>query len=183
MNHLSVWADRCSETQGLIDYELKQLRKEYNPITKEIPVDTSYEIDPDTPPFAALEAAYPKIKCAGHTTDCIASMLNCSKSSAKKVGVHNLPVNQIWRRHMVRLLEQCSKDPDLSASSYNHYRSYLRMMFRVLVKLEAIETNPITDEIEKEKSVCNLRTTLTPEEGAKVDSFLNLQKGSHAYLI
>lgn len=173
MNHLADWQARRNLTDFILDEEKERLRKGFNPITREFASDINLELSPDTSLIPALEYAYKKLKCAKHTLDCVKSMLNVATKAAKQLNIYTLAVGETKRRHIVRLLEQCSTNNNLSPSSYNHYRSYLMMMFKVLVKIEAIETNPVTKEIDKEKVVQRIRQTLTIEERREIDIYLS----------
>lgn len=61
---------------------------------------------------------------------------------------------------------------DFGASSYNHYRSYLRMLFKVIVPLANLAGNPINENIPKEKGVKKIRDVLTNEQRKLINDYL-----------
>lgn len=58
------------------------------------------------------------------------------------------------------------------ASSFNHYRSYLIMLFNVIVPLANMAGNP-AHNIHKEKDIKKIRDVLTPDQRKKVNDYLH----------
>ncbi|HEY9196676.1 MAG TPA: hypothetical protein VIM77_10435 [Mucilaginibacter sp.] len=58
------------------------------------------------------------------------------------------------------------------ASSFNHYRSYLIMLFNVIVPLANMAGNPV-EKIGKEKEIKKIRDVLTPEQRTLVNDYLH----------
>lgn len=153
------------------------LRQHFNPITglfmapRDVP-DTDYIIHPDTTLVKALKAAKERISGVKSTKTDLASVLNGIGKAAKRIRLDAMPIKDVRRRHVLMLLDQCSKDiARWSPSRYNKYRSYLLMLFKELVIVEAVEQNPVTD-IPKEKVLQKMRLTLTDQERSKIDEHL-----------
>jgi len=58
------------------------------------------------------------------------------------------------------------------ASSFNHYRSYLIMLFNVIAPLANMAGNPV-EKIGKEKEIKKIRDVLTPEQRILVNDYLH----------
>jgi integrase len=153
------------------------VKQHYNPITGLFmapaePEREDYIIHPDTLLIPALKAAKERIKGVRSTRYDLESVMKGVCTAAKRVRVDNLAIKDIRRRHVLMILTQCSKDiKKWSPNRFNKYRSYLLMLFKELLIIEAIEQNPVTD-IPKEKTVKNIRLTLTMEERIRIDEHL-----------
>jgi integrase len=60
---------------------------------------------------------------------------------------------------------------NFGASSFNHYRAYLLMLFKIIVPLANMAGNPVTD-IPKEKEIKKIRDVLTDEQRKLVNEYL-----------
>lgn len=60
---------------------------------------------------------------------------------------------------------------NFGAASFNHYRSYLLMLFKIIVPLANMNGNPVKD-IPKEKEIKRIRETLTLQQRKKVNEYL-----------
>lgn len=164
MNEHKDWASRKEATALIMEIELDKLKnKGYNPITREAvapDLDLDYEIDPSTPMATALLKAQTKLKCDKHTKNEIAIKLNVMIEAAKKLRLVSLPINMVSKRHLKRILEYLEENrPNFNAPSYNHYRSYLIMLFSELSDMETIGANP-AKELKKRKQVKKIRETV-----------------------
>ncbi len=73
---------------------------------------------------------------------------------------------------MKNMLEFIQKtNPRFTANTFNKYRSYLMILFKELVEMEACDSNPLR-EISKQRCVVKLREVPTPEEMALIDAHL-----------
>lgn len=169
----STIPERQKIVRDLIAQELDLLlNRGYNPITNTFLEEAVYEIHPSTPMFTALWQALDKLICPKPAKDSIKSVLNILQPIAAEASVHLLPVDQVKRRHIKMILEKAEKERKLSPTNYNHYRAYLMMLFKELVTMEAIESNPVTKELPKRKIVKKARLTLTKAEREKVNQHL-----------
>ncbi len=168
-------AERRAMAKSLIEDELHKLRElGYNPITNTFitPLECEYEIDPETPFIAALWKALDKLPVVKDTRKDMKSVVNGVKKAALQLRFDQLPINKISRRHIKMILDRCSKNnARWSARRYNMYRSYLLMIFKELVELEAVTANPIRD-ISKMKEIKRLRPVLSDAQRVKIDEHL-----------
>lgn len=183
MNEYKTLAERRAVTKDLLKNELYNLQElDFNPITRHIreheqPDYTEYVIDPATPLNTALLAASGLMKLARETHKDIRSVLKYFCQASDQLRLSTKPVNEIKRRHVRMIIDQVGKnktsDPKASwtATTFNFYRGYLMMIFKVLVDNDVIELNPVK-EIAKQKTTRTLRTTLTDEQRETVDSLL-----------
>jgi integrase len=175
MNSFTTLEERQEATEILMRNELKLLQEEgYNPITNTFtaPIEIDYEIDPATPFIQALRAAHQKIPGARSTLNDIKHVITGIESSARQLRFSDIKISDIRRRHIKMILDQCVKsNPNFSDGRYNKYRSYLLMLFKELLEMEAIESNPISD-ISKKKTIKKMRKVLTPEERTKINRHL-----------
>ncbi len=176
MNKFKTLQERREATTRLLGFEIFSLQQEcYNPITgtrQERTDEIKYEIDPATPFYEALKLAKEKLTCGHNTLIDIASMLTYVKCAATHLKYLNLPVGQIRRRHIKFLLEQCGKEKKKwGPTSFNNYRAYLMMLFKELVELDAVESNPVRD-ISKMKGIRKIRLTLNEKDRKKIDRHL-----------
>jgi len=156
MNDLADLKEKQSITKFLINQEKEKLDNQgYNPVagTYYSPPESSdiKEITPDIPFIKALWAASELLTCVmmGDIKCVIRGMEEAAgKLFDKKLqkSYKALKVSQITRRHIVYMLEQRKKD-NKTFGSYrqNKYRTALMMLYKKLVALEAVESNPIRD--------------------------------------
>ncbi|HRE52209.1 MAG TPA: tyrosine-type recombinase/integrase [Flavitalea sp.] len=167
MNVYKTQLERMQAAQVLIDDELHQLTAlGYNPITKIFTpfYDPDTEITPEMPLPQALDVAKTKLKCDPDTVKDLGYALNFIKTAINHINLNRLPVGQVSRKYIVRILEACGAVKETwTAATFNKYRTYLIMLFKVLVKYEALENNPVLS-IEKEVVIRKLRDVVTPEQ-------------------
>lgn len=156
MNDIKDLAQRQAATKVLIDGEIERIdQKLYNPVTGKYYVITQSieEILPSTPFIDALNKAAGMITCVPRMMEDIVCVIKKLGEAAAKLfdKAHHKPylalkISQVSRKHIVYLFEQCKKDNDkFSVHRQNRYRSYLMMLYKQLLKLEAVEHNPIND--------------------------------------
>jgi len=174
MNHEKISRVRALTTQVIIDTELQLLKDGYNPITKRTiaPVTIIYEIEPNTPILSALNKSFERIKITKFNRYSIKSCLKWVTKSIKQLRFDGLQINQVRRKHIKLILEQCEKNQSRwSAQTYNHYRAYLMMLFKELLELDAIELNPVT-ALKKMPVERKLRILPTNEQRKLIDDYL-----------
>jgi integrase len=169
INQFQSHPSRKAATETAISDELDRLLSGYNPVTTATiaPPQEHFEIHPQTPLVQALKEV--KLKVAPRTLGEIRKNLVYIEKAARILKMATLPIADVRKKHMKRILEIATDGR--SASTYNHYRAYLSMLFKELVELEAIEQNPVTD-ISKRKEVKNIRETLTEKQRQEVDTHL-----------
>jgi integrase len=183
MNHLKDLAKRQAMTRILINAEKEKIDNQlYNPITGQYYVmpDQVEEITGSMPFIDALNKAYDMLQCVPRMLEDIKCAINGLSDAAGKLydKAHQKPyvglkISQVSRKHIVYLFQQCKKDnPRFSANRQNKYRAYLVMLYKQLVKVEAVEHNIIND-IPVEKGVIKKKRHLfTPTEMLLIDTNL-----------
>lgn len=175
MNKFKSIGDRRAATRLLLDNEIGMLQGGYNPITRQIKDECiATEISPDTGFYEALEYAKGKIKGASSTIRDIRSVMAGTKEALQQLRLYYLEISNVKRRHVKAIIEQVQKNAgDDSAHRYNKYRTYLILLFRELVDIEVIDTNPAID-IRKMKVTQRLREILTKDERRAIDDHLKV---------
>ncbi len=175
MNLYKELTPRREATITLIEEELYQLKTNgVNPITgkKNEEIERFYEILPSTPFIEALYQVFKTLKYDKTTLSDLKGILKGVNLAATELRINNIPVSEIRRRHIKMILEYC---PEIikgwSAKRFNRYRAYLSILFKELVELETIESNPIR-EISKQKITKVAREILNVEERKKINTFL-----------
>jgi len=179
INEFKTVAERraaIKEVMSAILFNLKVMG--YNPATGALnkPSDfegtVEYEIDPDTPFIQALKAAFARVSYVKNTMDNIRHILNYFEKSAIKLGIENIPIKDIRKRHIRMVIENVARIKDYwSSNQFNHYRAHISLLFRELEQVDAIESNPVIS-IRKEKCTKKLRRTLTRQEREKINNHL-----------
>lgn len=173
MNRYKNIDERRAITKVILEEELKQLYAGYNPIKREALIQpATFEVDPSTPFIEALKIAVSKLKLSDQSIACISSAMNYIEKSANRLQFSNIAVCRISRKHIIPILEGCN----LSPQSYNHYRAYLMQLFRKLVQLEAMENNPVNQDMPKMDTETNLRELITPEERRTINEYFKNDK-------
>lgn len=173
MNDTQDLTDRQIITEKLLENEINLLKSGYNPFTGHIvsPLQLGAEISEYTPMVCALEMALKFIECEPSTYASIESAIRILSKAATKLNIHQMAIGQVMPKHILLLLRQADSPTRLSASTYNHYRSYLMMLFKQLFILGASQSNPVRD-IPKRKATKKIKTTLTKEQRHLVDRYL-----------
>lgn len=175
MNEFKTLAERRAATKLLLKQQLELLNEGYNPITKTInrPILNEYDIDPYTPFADAINKAASRISCEKSTREDLASAIKYITKAAIHADIHNASVSSIRTKHLLMLLDVAGTiKKRYTAHTYNKYRTYLMMLFKVLVQLGAADNNPVRD-IEKKATLKKIRQTLSANERALVDTHLH----------
>lgn len=183
MNAYKDLKKRREVTRELLDYEKHLLQNEgYNPFSKKVSEQVAQDITPNTPFIKALELALPRLKAKPKTKQDIRNILIPFAKAATQLYIDTLPLKEIRKRHIKFCLEQVAKNrPRFTANTFNHYRTYLSMLFVELEDLEAVEMNPII-AIKKEKTIKKQRKTLSEKEREKVREHLKQYPAFNRYV-
>lgn len=111
----------------------------------------------------SLDYAFSKLKVEPHTRECVASSLKYIQLSIRALGYNQIEAHRITRKHVRLIMDQCEQDRNLSARSWNAYRTYLGMLFEQLMEYELIESNPVL-QLRKKQEDEVVRTVLTTEQ-------------------
>lgn len=172
MNKYVLREQRQAVTQALIDNELDLLHKGYNPNLSEMPeVEPDYEVHPDTPFPEAFQYVYNTIDCAKSTKDNIGTVIKYIKDAAIKLRLAHTPIKELSRRHLRRLLNYIQEKRGFGPKTFNHYRSYVKILIDMLCEMEAIEHDP-THKLKKKKEVKQKIVVLSDVERNVVNDHL-----------
>ena len=173
MNRFKTLDERREATRQLIDNELYQLReKGYNPVTgKFSPIENNC-IEPTTTFIEALWKAHGLMKLEPTTKNDIKSLINHFDVAAKKLGFDKQEIQAVKRKHLIQLLEMLPLlKKSWSSYSYNNARGYLMMLYKKLMLLQAVDSNPVND-IPKEEVITKIKKVLTHKEREIINKYL-----------
>ena len=169
-------AARRKAVRDLMANELDKLRKFcFNPITESytLPEVSEYEIPPSTPFPIALKKAKDRLVCVPKMKTIIGYCLEHIIKAIRILHYENLTISEIKRRHVRLVLDQVGRDKNgWTASNFNHYRSYMKMLFDVLEEMEATELDPVS-KIKKMKEIRKIRAVMSTDERTKVIKYLS----------
>ena len=179
VNRYKSLQERRFVTKILLEEVTAALKGGFNPITgivkPEVEVQVNEnDISPSTPFIIALKIANENME-AGSTKNNIASALKRIEKASFDLKYQNIPISEIDRQHFRRILKECGNQKDANAKSlpwsactFNHYRSYLKMLFAELDEDGIIEHDPIS-KIKKQKEEKKYKATLNIEQRKKID--------------
>jgi site-specific recombinase XerC len=174
MNAFKELLDRQQQTQKIMEAELARLQQEgYNPITGLYTAEImAAPVKASTPFIDALRVVEKRISGSKSTKRDLRSILGFISKAALQLGLAQAPVSSVSRKHIKMLLAQIEANQEReSAHRYNKNRTYLMMLYKELIELEAVETNPVR-EISKKQRLVPIRTVLAGEERKKIDKHL-----------
>ena len=164
---------RREVTKALLEDEYELLTEQhYNPITKTFMVDEdkNYIIHPNTPIIPAMRECIVRLKCSDQHQADMRSMINFLEKAAADLSLLNLPVCDVTRVHLIKLIEKCKKSPIRA----NKYRSYCSIIWKKFVSIQCAKSN-VADGMERDqviKDETKVRETLTLQERQMIDQHL-----------
>lgn len=174
MNHFKTVLERQSQTQQIINLELAKLKhKSYNPITGFIIIQQVIlqEINPESAFITALELVEKRITASQSTKRDLRSVLNYVRVASDQLLYSQIQISGISRKHLKQILLFIDMIYGESAHRYNKVRSCLMMLFKELLELEAVDTNPLRD-ISKKKIIQRLRKLPSVENRKLINEHL-----------
>lgn len=174
MNQYKVLHERKSHTLKSIEKELQNLRGGFNPITGNFlkPAIMENLVEPSTGFIKALTAAYKSVQVSELTKRDLRGVLSMVTTAAKQLYFFEVPIQTISRKHIKAVLNQIEANMGFpSAHRYNKLRSYLMILFKELIELEATEMNPLL-VLSKRKTTRNLRKVLSPSDRKVINDYL-----------
>lgn len=167
MNRYKTLEERREATQILIDEILYMLKVEgYNPITKKKngpEIELDFDIHPETTVCEAVEKARKKINGEDSTLSDLKTATKYFNISCRQLRYHPLRIGDLKRKHVYNILENQSNQNAYTNERYNKIRAYMHMVFKQLVKSDAIEHNIISN-IEKKKETKKIKIGFTDDE-------------------
>lgn len=171
--NFSTWKEKVFGVKVLADAILADLKNGWNPGTKRSThqeaneaamMEDGYEISPNACFASALNKALDKLVVEPSSRNDIKSVLKYVNLSITALHYDDIPISEVKRRHVKAVMEHCKLiKATWTNSMHNHYRSYLMIIFKLLVEVEAIEINPVRD-ISRMKTIIKVKVTLTEKE-------------------
>jgi len=199
MNRFKNLSDRQRITRKLLENELRLLQEQsYNPFDNTIQTSQK-EITTNAPVFtneigispyfsftSAMEAAHRQLTCDESTKKIVGFSVNVINGAAKQLGIDQLPIKEVGLRHLRAILDHLAATREkFSNSTYNHYRSYLMMLYNELIQAEAIPPINIAQNIALRKKVKKKKRIPTPDElreiGAKLKENPEFRRAAYIY--
>lgn len=174
MNDYKDLHKRRTATEVILARELELLQAGFNPIAGAVTASAmaSHEIEPNTKVIDALEEAHKRLSCCKETKNQIKLVIGYIETAAAQLGYHTMAIADIRQRHVAYILERIEENKGvLSASSYNHYRNYLGMLFKKLRSFGVTDVNPRNLDTRSETKM--IREILTPEQVKIVNDHLH----------
>jgi hypothetical protein len=184
MNDIKDLAERQEATKVLIQDETDKVDEQlYNPITgqyHQTAGQTIEEITKDALFIDALQKAHKMLQGVPAMLADIKNIIQHISTAAGKLydsswqkPYSGLKISQVSRKHVVYIFQQLKKDrPGFSIDRQNKYRSYLMMLYKQLLKVEAVEHNIINDIPVEKGGVKKKRQLFTATEMLLIDTNL-----------
>lgn len=169
MNQYHTLTERRAITKALLDDEVLQNSKGYNPFLKRYVYDRrEYEDLHEEMYFVdAFRAALDKLTVSDVHRDQIRYAINRLEKVSKRLGMQRITIENLRRRELKKILENCN----LPDNYFNKYRTYISSLFDELLEYECCDVNIVRD-IRKKKITVKKREILSVEEHDLVMNYL-----------
>jgi integrase len=129
------------------------------------------------PFMTALKKAHQQMKDCPTKSD-IGYSLNRIEKAAINLKYGRLTIGEIKRKHYRRILTECGKLKNAagellpwSPSTFNHYRSYLLILYNEIEQMAEIELDDPITRIKKQKEIRKYKETLSVAQRKKIDEY------------
>jgi integrase len=139
MNHCKTLEEKQRITRQLIQDELNNLSKGFNPITKKYEIIIDFVTDA-TPFIQALNIAFEKTKLVKSTIKSIKDTVKLVTDAALNIGISIKPIGEIKKRD-IRIILDYLLSKGYSNDRYNKVKTYLGILFNYFVDLDIFEHN------------------------------------------
>jgi hypothetical protein len=186
INRIKDLKQRQHAVRALIEQETTLLDSGYNPFDGNMP-DYKNDLSMSAPsrrlPFCeAIEFGAGKVQAVKGTMIDIRSVVRGTLKAAKALNIDSIPISDVSRRHIKQILEYLREtNPRFSNHRFNKYRAYLSRVFRELIEMELIDSNPVRD-IAKAKETFSMRETLSADELAKLAELKTIAPAFYRYI-
>jgi integrase len=179
INTFKKYRDRVQAAEALRKFTEEGLR---NPAMMDELFELEGDITPRTPLEKALNISHEKhmTKYRQEVQDGIKYVMERFIKACKRMGIANMEVGHVKRKHVILVLKNEEEDSKRAGSGkvwsnnvFNNQVRYLRMLFKPIAKMEAVDSNPLND-IEKLPVVRKIPILLEPQE--RVDVATQLKK-------
>ena len=173
MNSYHTLVERQDAVRTLLKNEIEILDAGYNPILEQfthVPDTSDYIISPYARTKDALDDAFKRVKMCPEGKMDVKSTLKYFQIAAAELNLDYMAVKDIRRRHIIKVMDRLAQTKDIwTAATHNRYLKNMRAIFKELLKVEAIEGNPVND-------IDNLKKTETVKEVLTVEEIRLIQK-------
>lgn len=169
MNRSATLKAKQDMTRFLINNEIENLSRGYNPITKEFEKTTEF-VTEQTPFIEALEIAFGKLQLVPSTTKSIKDTIKLVSEAAIKIGISVKTISEI-RKKDIRMILDYLLGKGYSNDRYNKVKTYLGILFNYFVDLDIFEHN-FLHFIKKRPHTPKIRTIFRQDDK---DKFLELK--------
>jgi len=119
----------------------------------------------------ALDMAWKKVTVTHGTRAGLKHVVGRVKQSIANQRL-DMPVHLVTRKHVKQMLDGCAGlSVKFSDRAYNQYRTYLSILFRYLLEMEMIPSNPV-HSVEPKKTIHRMREVMTLAEWKEIASRL-----------
>lgn len=169
MNGYKEVSARRAVAKGVIKQELERLHAGFNPI-KGSNIVSSSDTGPDTPFISALWLGVNDIRGSkGHLIS-LQSVVRGVEKSARELGIHNMPIKSISRKHFNNIFKQCYiNNTRFTGSTQNRYKKSLSRIYIELMNMEMVEFNPL-HRMDKARVTKKTRAMPTEKERKKINT-------------
>lgn len=176
MNRYTDVAQRKAATEMIIERIGQALDMGYNPFYKKIVSNrqAKYDIENKTLFIPALKRALERIKVVDKYRKHIGGYVipNVEKA-AIHLNYHVLFISEVKRKHIVFILDHLKEVNDgFTDNTFNRFRTDLKILFKELVKVEAMEFNPIDENLEKKQVDQPDKVVLTETQRSFINNLL-----------
>ncbi len=121
----------------------------------------------------ALEKKKPNVK--PRTYDSYFSAVKLFKTACEKTGLEYMPITDLKRLHVKKIMAKCSELRNWSSKSYNKNIGYIKSIFSEMLEWDILETNPAHGIRKLKEMQTDANTTATDSENKKIMKELSLK--------
>lgn len=169
MNRCPTLKAKQDMTRFLINNEIENLSKGYNPITKVFEKTTEF-VTEQTPFVEALNIAFEKLQLVPSTIKSIKDTIKLVTEASIKIGISIKSISEI-RKKDIRMILDYLLGKGYSNDRYNKVKTYLGILFNYFVDLDIFEHN-FLHFIKKRPHTPKIRTIFRKDDKEK---FLELK--------
>lgn len=168
-NRLGTLKEKQDFIREMIDYERDLILVEgYNHITKSKAIVSDAEVTGATAILQAFDYSFSQITCESKSD--LKSALKYIKKAIITLHYDRIKIADINLMHISKIMDKATAGK--SNSTWNHYKAYMGMLYKPLLKTFAVTVNPVR-ELENKKETRLIRQELTREERGAVRRLLS----------
>lgn len=171
MNRCKSLEQKQEMTRFLINNELENLKKGYNPITKEFEIIEDFVIE-RTPFIQSLNIALDKMMLVPSTIKSIKDAVKLVTTAAISTGISVKTIGEIKKRD-IRIILDYLLSKGYSNDRYNKVKTYLGILFNYFVDLDIFEHN-FLHYIKKRPHTPKIKTIFRKSDKEKIQELKNI---------